>query len=126
SKDTTQIPVFSANVFQPMGYIDKGKGNLSDSDFLHPTVLWGIDGNFEFNLIPAGRPFATTDHCGAIQILNSALSPEYLLYALTHRRIEESFDRGFRASLSNMSNFALKVPIKKSGEFDVEAQKEIA
>jgi hypothetical protein len=25
-----------------------------------------------------------------------------------------------------MSNFALKVPIKKSGEFDVKAQKEIA
>jgi len=122
SADEELIPVYSANVFQPMGYLEKS--NLSD--FTHPAILWGIDGNFEFNLIPECRPFATTDHCGTIQILDSSIVPEYLLYALTHRRTEETFDRGFRASLTNMRSFVIKVPIKKNGDFDIRAQKEIA
>lgn len=120
--DENLVPVYSANVFRPMGYFEGG--NITD--FRHPSILWGIDGNFEFNLIPAGRRFATTDHCGTIQILNPSVLPEYILYALTHRRIKESFDRGFRASLSNMSSFVLKMPVKKNGSFDVDAQKAIA
>lgn len=122
STDEELIPVYSANVFQPMGYLEKS--NLSD--FTHPAILWGIDGNFEFNLIPQGHPFATTDHCGTIQILDSSIVPEFLLYALAHRRIEETFDRGFRASLTNMRSFILKVPVTKGGVFDVRAQKVIA
>jgi len=122
SKDGSLTPVFSANVFQPMGYVDKG--NLSD--FSYPSILWGIDGNFEFNLLPVGQEFASTDHCGVIQILNDSLVPEYILYALTHKRNEESFDRGFRASISNMKKFAIKVPISEDGKFDMKIQKEIA
>lgn len=122
SADETLIPVYSANVFLPMGYI--AKSNIGE--FSYPVVLWGIDGNFEFNLIPPAHRFATTDHCGCIQILNPSVVPEYLLYALTHRRSKESFDRGFRASLTNMRSFVIKVPIKKNGAFDVRAQKKIA
>ncbi len=122
SADEELIPVYSANVFQPMGYLEGS--NLSD--FTHPAILWGIDGNFEFNLIPKNRPFATTDHCGAVQILDSSIVPEFLLCALTRRRNEETFDRSFRASLTNMSSFAVKVPVTKTGAFDVRAQKTIA
>jgi len=122
SADEELIPVYSANVFQPMGYLEKS--NLSD--FTHPTILWGIDGNFEFNLISEGRQFATTDHCGAIQILNPSIVPEYLLYALIHRRNKETFDRGFRASLTNMCSFIIKIPVKRNDDFNIQAQKIIA
>ena len=117
--DTTDIPVYSANVVTPMGYVEKG--NLFEFD--HPAILWGIDGNFEFNLIPAGQPFATTDHCGTIQILTPSIIPEYLLCALHERRIKEDFERSFRASLSNMRKFVIRVPINKNGTFDMKAQK---
>jgi len=122
TSDESLVPVYSANVFQPMGYFDGG--NITD--FEHPSILWGIDGNFEFNLIPSDQRFATTDHCGTIQILDPTVLPEYILYALIHRRIEESFDRGFRASLSNMRSFVIKIPIKKNGMFDVSHQKTVA
>lgn len=122
TQDTTKIPVFSANVFAPMGYIDRS--NITD--FNYPSILWGIDGNFEFNLVPAGFVFASTDHCGVIQILDSNIVPEYLLYALNRSRIEESFDRSFRASLANMRQFVVSIPTNEAGEFDVEAQKLIA
>ncbi|MFY9822391.1 MAG: N-6 DNA methylase [Thermoanaerobaculia bacterium] len=124
SADSTLLPVYSANVFKPMGYIEVDQGNLSD--FLTPSILWGIDGNFEFNLIPPDQPFASTDHCGTIKVLDSAILPEYVLYALHLRRIEESYDRAFRASLSNMREFALVVPVDSSGAFDVEAQRKAA
>jgi type I restriction enzyme M protein len=119
---SSKIPVYSANVYEPMGFVEKS--NIKG--FKHPAVLWGIDGDFEFNLIPANVIFATTDHCGAIQILDSSIVPEYLLYALTVRRMEETFDRSFRPSLANMRRFSVSIPIKSDGTFDIEAQKVVA
>ena len=117
-----EIPLYSANVHDPVGFVQES--NIAD--FGHPSILWGIDGNFEFNLVPAGQPFATTDHCGAIQILDVAIVPEYLLHALMVRRVEESFHRSFRASLGNMSRFIVAMPIKPDGTFDAAAQRRIA
>lgn len=117
-----KIPVYSANVFEPMGLLERS--NIVDFGF--PVILWGIDGNFEFNLILAKIEFATTDHCGVIQVLDPSIVPEYLLYALTFSRVEESFDRSFRASLANMRRFTIAIPVRKDGTFDVEAQKAIA
>lgn len=119
STDATKIPVYSANVVEPMGYIEKS--NIAE--FVNPVILWGIDGNFAFNIIPAGTEFATTDHCGVIEILDSSILPEYLLQALYLRRAEESFDRGFRASLSNMRKFSVIFPVIAGGSFDAKAQK---
>ena len=122
STDETLVPVYSANVQEPMGYIEES--NIETFDF--PMVLWGIDGDFDFNVVPAGRVLATTDHCGAVQIKSPSIVPEYLLYAMTRKKIEESFDRSFRASLTNMRMFTVCIPMTKSGTFDVTVQKKIA
>ena len=116
------IPAFSANVFEPFGLID----HTNIDDFSHPSILWAIDGNFEFNFLPPGEIFATTDHCGTIQILTEDIIPEYLLYALNLQKTEESFDRSFRASLSNMRRFTIKIPTNGDGAFDTNLQKKIA
>ena len=65
------IPVYSANVFKPLGFI----GQTNVRDFTRPMVLWGIDGNFELRYISDGETFATTDHCGTIRILNETIIP---------------------------------------------------
>ncbi|XHX78628.1 MAG: class I SAM-dependent DNA methyltransferase [Stenomitos frigidus ULC029] len=117
-----EISAYSANVFEPFGYVSK----TNIEDFSCPSILYGIDGNFNFNLIPSGQIFATTDHCGTIQIIDSSILPEYILYALEVRRIEETFNRSFRASLANMRQFTIEIPIKNDGSFDVDAQKNIA
>jgi restriction endonuclease S subunit len=116
------IPAYSANVFEPFGYISK----TNITDFERPSILWAIDSNFGFNLFPAGNIFATTDHCGTIQILDDNIIPEFLLYALTIQKIEESFDRSFRASLANIRRFSIKIPVLEDGTFDIETQKKIA
>lgn len=116
------IPVYSANVFEPVGLIPES--NISD--FAYPAILWGIDGDFGLRYMPKEEAFATTDHCGTMQILQTTILPEYLLYALTCRKQEESFDRSFRASLANMNRLVILVPVRDDGTFDVEAQRQIA
>ena len=116
------IPIYSANVFEPMGFLNKG--NVEDLSV--PSILWGIDGNFSLNLIPVGVTFGTTDHCGTIQIIDKRLIPEYILYAIVSRRVEETFDRSFRPSLTNMKEFTISIPVDDCGEFDVVEQERIA
>ncbi len=116
------VPVFSANVIEPFGYVtDKGY-----KESQHNSVLWGIDGNFNFNVIPKGRKYITTDHCGVIDILNEDILSDYLLFALYDEKRNNDFDRSFRASLTNISKFQIRIPIDSKGEFDVKEQKRIA
>ena len=117
-----EIPAYSANVFEPFGLVS----STNILDFSCPSILWAIDGNFDFNLILPGEIFATTDHCGTIQILNNNIIPEYLLYALNVQKTKESFNRSFRASLANIRMFSIKIPILENGSFDIELQNSIA
>lgn len=116
------IPVYSTNVFSPMGYLD----TTQIQDFSLPSILWGIDGNYKFNIIPTGIPFETTDHCGTIRILNPDIVPEYLLYALHQHRREEGYGRSFRASLANIRRIEIPIPVTDDGSFDIKHQQEIA
>lgn len=116
------IPVYSANVFEPFVY-----DNISNiTDFNYPYVLWGIDGRFEFNAMEKGTVFATTDHCGSIKIKNSRINPSYLAYVLEQNKHQYGFDRGLRASLTNMEQIKVMIPVDGKGEFDYKAQEDIA
>lgn len=57
------IPVYSANVTSPFGFIDK----LLITDFSVPSVLWGIDGDWMTSYLPSDMPFYPTDHCGVLR-----------------------------------------------------------
>ena len=116
------IPVYSANVFEPFVY-----NNVSNIvDFTKAYVLWGIDGSFSFNVMEPGALFATTDHCGSIKILDDLIDPYYLAYMMEETRHKYGFDRGLRASLTNMKSFMVDIPIKDDGTFDLAVQRSIA
>ena len=138
------IPLYSANVKEPFGAL--GESNIKD--FNNDFVLWGIDGHFDFNVIKKNTPFATTDHCGCIRILDEDIDPEYLYYYLTWIKVQQGLDRQLRASLTNMKKINIEFPVlleedgtpkmkeiktedgEGTGEFmyhlDVELQKQIA
>lgn len=116
------IPVYSANVFTPFVY--SNTSNITDYDA--PYVIWGIDGVFELNVVGMGVPFATTDHCGAIKILNPTIDPFYLAYMLSENSHVYGFDRGLRASLTNMKEVKITIPITCNGEYDIEYQHFVA
>jgi type I restriction enzyme M protein len=115
------IPAYSANVFEPFGLIK----NSNISNFKNNFVLWGIDGTFDFNVIEKNNPFATTDHCGCIRIKDDSILPYYLVSVLEQTSHLYGFDRGLRASLTNMKKVKIKIPVDKKGNFDSTAQEEI-
>lgn len=110
-KSGGEIPVYSANPKEPMGYLSSS--NIED--FSRDCVLWGIDGNFEFNVIRRGVPFRTTDHCGTIRIIADDVDPEYLYHYLTWIRSSENLDRQLRANLTNMRKIKIAFPVKVDG-----------
>ena len=119
---TLPVPVYSANVVEVFGWVTSSNVD----DFNYPSLIWGIDGGFDVQYIPPDVQFATTDHCGTIQILDDAIVPEYLLYAVSVVGGEARFTRSYRPSLTNMRDLKVKIPIRADGTFDVDAQREIA
>ena len=115
------IPIYSANVKVPIGYGD----HSNITDFSKDYVLWGIDGDFEFNYIKKGSKFITTDHCGSIKINDNQILGEYLQYSLYLIRDQYGYDRALRASLTNMKKIKIKIPIDDSGTFDMAKQVEL-
>ena len=101
-----KIPVYSANVFEPFGYIDKC---LID-DFSVPSVLWGIDGDWMVNYVPADKPFYPTDHCGVLRVKTNDVLPKYLTWALNKEGIQQRFSRTLRASIDRIKGLTIKVP----------------
>lgn len=107
--------VYSANVFEPFGYIDK----KLLTDFDKPSVLWGIDGDWMVNLIEKNKTFYPTDHCGVLRLVNNnILLEEYVAFALNKVGIEYGFSRAKRASIDRIKE--LKIPIP-----DIKEQKNI-
>lgn len=121
-KPTGTVPLYSANVLRPFGYVKESNvGDLSNNH-----ILWGIDGNFEFSIKRKGEIFATTDHCGAIKILDDSIIPEFLLYQLEQKKYEYGFDRTLRASITNMKLVTINIPVNEDGTFNQDVQQRIA
>lgn len=117
------VPVYSANVRVPFGVLPEPSG----MSYEHASLIWGIDGTFDWNLIPVGQPFIPTDHCGRVEVLDDRLDPEYLLYALRSTKAAYGFDRIFRANLANVSDLVgVVVPLDTAGDPCLERQRSIA
>ncbi len=120
-KEQGPIPLYSANVTEPFGHLHAS--NLDSFD--HASVLFGIDGDFELATKQPGVEFATTDHCGRIEILNDALDAGYCRAAIALARAH-GFDRTLRPSLQRIRALEIEVPITSDGRFDIDAQRALA
>lgn len=121
------IPLYSANVTEPFGYVYESfidSLRLIDG-FTYPSVLWGIDGDFMLSVKEAEVPFAFTDHCGRIEILDPNLDASYCRASIALARVH-GFDRTLRPSLTRMKLLSFDVPVREDGSFDLEAQKTLA
>ncbi len=116
------IPIYSANVKKPFGYV--AESNLDNFD--KPSLIWGIDGNFEWNYIEKNVIFATTDHCGRLIVKNELIDSLFLYYQLIEGQSYYGFNRTFRASLDNIGEVSFNIPIDKEGKFDLDTQKKLA
>lgn len=100
------IPVYSANVIEPFGYIDE----LLITDFSEPSVIWGIDGEWMTNYIPEGTEFYPTDHCGVLRSKTLEVNPRYLVYILETEGKKMGFSRSYRASIDRIQGISFVAP----------------
>ena len=98
-------PVYSANVFEPFGMINK----QLLTDFSKDSILWGIDGDWMVNVIPANTPFYPTDHCGILRIKTDDVLPKYMAYLLQKEGERAGFKRSYRASIDRISSLTIDV-----------------
>lgn len=100
------IPVFSANVKEPFGYVDK----LLIKDFSQDSVLWGIDGDWMVCHYPKDKPFYPTDHCGVLRVQTGEVNPRYMAHVLEAEGQKMNFSRSYRASMDRIRGIAFSVP----------------
>ena len=118
------IPVYSANVFEPFGMINKEL----IKDFSKDSVIWGIDGDWMVNVIPANKPFYPTDHCGVLRIKTGDILPKYMAHLLEVEGQRVGFKRSYRASIDRVESLSVRVaPIneqrKAISEIEIYEQK---
>ena len=107
------VPVYSANVFEPFGYVDE----LLITDFSLDSVLWGIDGDWLVNFMPKDNQFYPTDHCGVLRCRTDEVNPRYLTHVLESEGKKMGFSRNYRASIDRIKGITFNVPdITKQNE----------
>lgn len=123
--DKGKIPLYSANV-EP----GKEHGWIKESnidDFSRPSLLWSIDSDFNITVREKDEKFATTDHCGRLEVIDPNLDPAYCKAAIVYGYGRTfGFDRVTRPSLERMAKVTLRVPVKQDGTFDLSAQHDLA
>ena len=103
-----KIPVFSANVLEPFGYVDELlRGH---EDFSQASILWGIDGDFMVSFRAEDTPFYPTDHCGVLRVLTNMVHPRYAARVLEREGKRQGFSRSYRASLDRVGRISFSVP----------------
>lgn len=119
------VPLYSANVEPGKEHGWVKVSNIKD--FTRPSLLWSIDSDFNMSPRKPGEVFATTDHCGRLEILDATLDPAYCQAAIIYGYGRTfGFDRVTRPSIKRMEKVTLRVPVKADGTFDIEAQHELA
>lgn len=101
-----KILVYSANVIEPFGSIDK----LLIEDFSKPSVLLGIDGDWMVNHLPKDYPFYPTDHCGVLRVKDNSINEKYLAFILEKEGKAFEFSRTKRASVDRIQGIKVAVP----------------
>ena len=117
------IPIISARLDNPFGFI-QSDSFICEKDKL---VLWNIDSSrWDTRYLKENTKFIPTDHCGYMKVLNKHIVPEYIAYKLYEQGLNMGFKHEYRASLKNIREITITIPVDKNGQYDVRKQRRIA
>jgi len=107
-----KIPVYSANVLKPFGFINKELLENYDKE----SVLWGIDGDWMVGFMPKNTPFYPTDHCGVLSVKEDKGKAKIVQFALENEGAKFGFSRTLRASIERVEGLKIPLPPLKEQE----------
>jgi hypothetical protein len=112
----TGVPLFSANVRKPFGYLSAGNAGA----LTYGGALWSLDSDFDCRPVAPGEVYAITDHCGEIALEVPDIDPRYLARQVLQAGMDQGFSRDYRPSLGLMTALEVALPAKTDGSFDLE------
>lgn len=101
-----QIPIYSANVLEVFGFVNKEILQNYDND----SVLWGIDGDWMVGFMPKNKKFYPTDHCGVLRVDDTKINAKYISFVLNEAGKKQGFSRKLRASIDRIKALRIKLP----------------
>lgn len=108
---TEGIPVYSANVRSPFGFIQKANaGSLPNGG-----CLWAIDSDYDVREVGPEDRYWITDHTGELEIKDPRLNPVFVARQLRRAGLVKGLGRDYRASLQNMKRLSIRIPAKRTG-----------
>ena len=121
------LPVYSA-ALDAGAYVAPTYWGRIDASREDPLVSFAAngDGSAGTNFIVHESPFYVTGDRTIVRIIDEQIDPRYLVYALRNMKAEHAFDRTHKAVPTNLQDVRVEIPVNDDGEWDVDAQREIA
>ena len=92
-------------------------------DFSKGSVLWGIDGDWMVNYIPAGVKFYPTDHCGVLRVDETKMNTHFVMFMLDIAGQQAAFNRSSRASIDRIKSLSIpNVPLEVQNKVMAEVE----
>ena len=121
-----EIPVYGGRINEePIGFI---KDNLPNVKYFKDCLAWNREGSVGYVFWHKDK-FSTNDHHRPIHIKSiyeKFLDKNFLRFELQKTIMKEGFVWSKTASKEKVEKLSIPIPINSKGEFDLEAQKEIA
>jgi type I restriction enzyme M protein len=121
-----EYPVYSSQT------IDEGViANINTFDYDCECLTWTTDGTYVGTVFLRNGKFSMTTHCGGLFLkeeYRNKISLEYL-YSILNNILplyKEGEGSNKRLGVKRIAEIKIKIPIIKTGEFDLQKQKEIA
>ena len=120
------IPVYGGKIEElPIGYI---KDNIAKVKYFENCLAWNREGSVGFVFWHQHR-FTTNDHHRPLAVkteYSSEIDLLYMKYIIQEALLKQGFRWSKTASKEKVAKTIIKVPIKKDGTFDLQAQKKIS
>ena len=129
TKNNKDIPIYTATL-KPVAFIDqktvKRKANEASNENPHISFASDGDGTAGTNIVFHNRPYFINTSRHTFKVLDEKIHPLFVYFALKDIKRKYGFNFKFKATLKNLDVIKIKVPVEKSGEFNLKKQIEIA
>ncbi|ENZ12488.1 N-6 DNA methylase [Enterocloster clostridioformis] len=124
----SDIPVYTA-AQKPVAYISPLKGKIPiEASEENPLLSFATngDGSAGRNFVVHTVPFYLNVDRIVIALKDNQLILPYLYAQISDIKKKYGFNHSFKANRHNLENVTLSIPVTESGDYDIEAQKDIA
>jgi type I restriction-modification system DNA methylase subunit len=129
TKNERDIPVYTATL-NPVAYFKAGTISKvpyeASKEVPHISFANDGEGTAATNIVFHTQPYYLNTSRSSFSILNENIDPEYIFFSIQDIKRKYGFDFNHKANMANLKKVIIKIPVDLNGEFDLNAQRELA